>query len=46
MAEDQRIQPAIVEGLLARNTTREYRGGDIVCDEYHFIVATVYKEAT
>lgn len=36
------IQPTFFEGAHSHDTTGEFAGGDIVCDECGFIIATAY----
>ena len=38
-----RIQPVSFEGFTGTDVSEDFIGGDILCDECHFIIATMYK---
>lgn len=38
-----KIQPILFEGAKTQDTTGEFAGGDIVCQQCHFIIATAYS---
>lgn len=37
------ITPAILEPLEHEDTTGKFLGGDVVCADCHFVIATMYR---